>query len=170
MVYPKSANYSTSLLHQDAKDNLYISHGAAGADQFRYSLNFGTSFSDWEEYGAGENTTLAPKVWSGTKLQDWAGDHVIVQYWSHLVGSSDHFQQGDINLPSESPPRRFPHIFLHGPFNQYGFDAGLENKMTMSSDGFWKFNFMSEWPARVSLNMGNEPGWPTRPNQSLWRH
>ena len=153
MVYPKTANYSTSLLHQDAKKNLYISHNAAGADQFRYSLNFGTTFSDWQDYADGANTTLASKVWSGTKRQEWDGEHVIVQYWSRLAGSSDHFQHGDLDPPAGSPPRRFPHIFLHGPFNQYGFDGGLGNEMKMGSEGLWKFNFMSEWPAQVSLNV-----------------
>ena len=153
MVYPKSANYSTSLLHRDAKNNLYISHNAAGADFFRYSLNFGTTFSDWQDYAGGQNTTLAPKVWSGTKLQDWDGEHVIVQYWSRLAGSSGHFQAGDLDLPASSPPRRFPHLFLHGPFNQYGFDEGLPNEMKMGSDGLWKFDFMSEWPADVALNV-----------------
>ena len=153
MVYPKSANYSTSLLHRNAKKNLYVSHNAAGADMFRYSLNFGTTFSDWQDYGSGDNTTLASKVWSGTKLQDWDGEHVIVQYWSRLAGSSDHFQQGDIYDTTVSTPRRYPHFFLHGPFNEYGFDEGLENKMELDSSGLWRFNFMNEWPAEISLNV-----------------
>ena len=75
MVFPKSANYSNALLSKDTGNSLYVSHKAAGADMFRYSLNFGTTYSDWEDYGNDEkpNTTLAPKVWSGTKLQDWNG-------------------------------------------------------------------------------------------------
>lgn len=153
MVYPNSANYSSNLLNQDDRKNLYISHSASGADQFRYSLDFGTTFSTWEDYADGANFTLAPKAWSGTKSQAWEGDHVIVQYWSRIAGSSSHFQQGDFNLPTGTPARRFPHIFLHGPFNQYGFDAGLENKMKMDSDGLWKFNLMGEWPVQVSLNI-----------------
>lgn len=153
IVYPKSANYSSSLLHRDAKNDLYISHNAAGADKFRYSLNFGTTFSDWEDYAGGRNTTLASKVWSGTKLQEWSGEHIIVQYWSRIAGSSDHFQQGDLYDAAPSTPRRFPHFFLHGPFNQYGFDEGLENEMKMGLDGLWRFDFMKEWPAAVSLNV-----------------
>lgn len=165
MVFPKSANYSTTLLHQDDKKSLYISHSAAGADKFRYSLDFSTSFSDWQDYNGGANTTLAPKVWSGTDKQKWDGEHVVVQYWSRLAGSGGHFQEGDVNLPSNSPPRRFPHLFIHGPFNQFGFDQGLQNEMQMDPNGSWTFNLMQEWPAEVSLNVwGMNPD--GRPDQT----
>ena len=153
VVFPKSANYSSSLLFRDAKNALSIAHNAPGADQFRYSLNFETTYSDWEPYPASGNTTLAPKVWSGTKLQDWSGEHVIVQYWSQLAGSSDHVQHGDVGASADSVPRFFPHMFLHGIFNQYGFDAGYANQMYKDAkDKLWKFNFMGEWPVQVALN------------------
>lgn len=152
MVFTKAANYSSSLLFKDGT-GLYVSHKAPGADQFRYSLNFGTTYTDWENYGNGGNTTLAPKVWSGTSLQAWSGEHVIVEYWSRLSGSSAHVQHGDVWTGATSTPRRFPHFFLHGLFNQYGFDAGYKNEMAQDpKDGRWKFNFMGEWPIQVALN------------------
>ena len=153
MVFPNSANYSSSLLFKDANNSLYVSHKAAGADMFRYSLNFGTTYSDWDDYGNGEspNTTLAPKVWSGTKLQDWDGEHVIVQYWSRLVGSSDHVQQADLGIGSRQ--RQFPQVFLEGVFNQHGYDEGVANQMQTRNDNIWIFDFVSEWPAQVSLNL-----------------
>jgi len=139
-------------LFKDPKKGLSITHNAPGADQFRYSLNFETTYSDWEAYPSEGNITLSPKVWSGTKLQDWSGEHVIVQYWSRLAGSSDHVQHGDVD--TSSAPRRFPHIFLHGPFNLYGYDAGYANKMVKDAkDNLWKFNFMGEWPVQVALNI-----------------
>ena len=154
IVFPKSANYSSNLLSEDAKGGLYISHKAPGADQFRYSLNFETTYSDWEDYPASGNTTLAPKVWSGTNLQRWKGQHVIVQYWSRLAGSSDHVQHGDTKVSKDATPRYFPHFFLHGVFNQYGFDAGYANEMFKDAkDKLWKFNFMGEWPVQVALNV-----------------
>ena len=154
IVFPKSANYSSNLLSKDTKGGLQISHNAPGADQFRYSLNFETTYSDWEEYPASGNTTLAPKVWSGTKLQNWEGEHVIVQYWSRLAGSSDHVQHGDVSVSKDAAPRYFPHFFLHGVFNQYGFDAGFANEMFKDAkDKLWKFNFMGEWPVQVALNV-----------------
>ena len=153
IVFPMSANYSSTLLHRSPTKQLYISHKAPGADKFRYSLNFGTTYSAWEDYGNGSNTTLAPKVWTGSKLQDWKGEHVIVQYWSRLAGSSDHVQHADIDIGEDSSPRRFPHFFLHGPFNQHGFDDGLRNQMKQDKKGLWKTNFMTEWPATVALNV-----------------
>lgn len=148
MVYPSTANYSSSLLFQNPDKTLYVAHKAAGADQFRYSLDFGTTYSDWAPYTGG-NTTLAPKVWSGTKAQAWSGENVIVQYWSQLAGSSDHVQAGDVNSKTA---RRFPNLWLQGTFNQYGFDAGFVNQMKLGLDNIWRFNFMTEWPAYTSLN------------------
>lgn len=150
IVFPGSGNYSSSLLFANPDKSLYIAHNAAGADTFRYSLNFGTTYTDWLPYGSGANTTLAPKVWSGTQAQDWEGEHVIVQYWSQLAGSSDHIQHGDVNF---NRPRRFPHVSLQGVFNQYGFDAGFANIMKLGLDSIWRFNFMTEWPAQTALNI-----------------
>lgn len=148
-----SANYSSNILFKYSNNSLYVSHKAAGADMFRYSLNFGTTYSDWEEYPKGEISTsvLAPKVWSGTKLQDWNGEHVILQYWSRLSGSSDHVQHGDLGIGSLQ--RTFPHVFIEGTFNHHGSDEGLANQMHMSPDNMWRFDFMYEWPAQVSLNL-----------------
>lgn len=148
-----AANYSSSMLHKHEDKSVYVSHKAAGADMFRYSLNFGTTYSDWEDYPNGEDPTsnLASKVWSGTKLQDWNGEHVIVQYWNQLVGSSDHVQVGDLGIGSLQ--RQFPHVFLEGTFNHHGFDEGFSNEMHLDTKNMWRFNFMQEWPAQVSLNL-----------------
>lgn len=164
MVFPTSANYSYDMLFKDAHDSLYISHKAAGADMFRYSLNFGTTYSGWEDYSHGENpnTTLASKIWSGTKLQEWDGEHVTVQYWSRLVGSSDHVQHADLGIGSRK--RQFPHVFLEGVFNQHGYDEGFANQMQMNDDSVWTLNFLLEWPAQVSVNLWgiNPDGQPDR--------
>ena len=113
MVFPRTGNYSSSLLHQNEKGDFYVSHKAAGADKFRYSLNWGsTSWSDWQTYDGG-NYTLKHQAWSGTKAQEWSGKHVIVQYWSQKTGSSNHQQEGDL-AGTSSVPRRLPHAFIHG--------------------------------------------------------
>lgn len=153
MVFPNSANYSNNMLYRDADNSLYVSHKAAGADMFRYSLDFGTTYSGWENYSnsGNPNTTLTPKVWSGTKLQDWSGEHVIVQYWSRLVGSSDHVQHADLGFGSRQ--RQFPNAFLEGAFNQHGYDEGVNNQMEMKIDNVWSFDFVHEWPAQVSVNL-----------------
>ena len=104
MVFPKTANYSTSVLNKAPNGDLVVSHRAAGADLFRYSLNWGATYSNWTAY-AGGNTTLQKQAWSGTKRQEWSGEHVIVQYWNRMTGSSDHVQHGDTDR-QDLPPRR----------------------------------------------------------------
>ena len=148
-----TANYSSNLLFRDVNSSLYISHKAAGADMFRYSLNFGTTYSDWEPYPNGDmpNSTLVPQAWSGTKLQDWKGEHVVVQYWNRLVASSDHVQHGDLDVGQSQ--RQIPHAFLEGNFNQRGFDAGIANQMEMFPNNTWIFDFIQDLPAQVSVNV-----------------
>ena len=148
MVYPRTANYSKSLLFNDTNRGMYVTHHAAGADLWRYSLNFGTTYSDWMPY-AGGNNTLHPKVWSGTSGQAWKGEHVILQYWGQLAGSSDHLQHGDLDF---TKPRRFPNLWIEGNFNQHGYDEGLPNQMELDSNSIWSIDFQAEWPADVSVN------------------
>lgn len=49
--------------------------------------------------------------------------------------------------------RRWPHAFMMGPFNSWGFDAGVANQMTLNPNGLWTYNFMAEWPAFVQVNL-----------------
>jgi alpha-1,3-glucan synthase len=156
LVFPRLSNYSQEILFQDANSkDLYVSHKASGADQWRYSLNWGSSWSNWSDYEGG-NSTLEPQPWSGTKRQRWAGKHVILQYWSQLSGSSDTIQHADLSTPKKpnTQPRRFPHLFAHGPFNKFGFDQGLKNDFDLDSqDNTWKFHLMAEWPSTLEVNV-----------------
>ena len=161
MVFTRTGNYSNTLLYEHSNGSLYIAHKAPGADKFRYSLNWGsTSFSEWLPYSGG-NTTLVPQTWSGTAAQQWSGQHVIVQYWSQKAGSSNHIQQGDL-ANTNSVPRRFPHVFLHGAWNQYGYDSGIPNTMAQDNKGIWHYDFMQEWPSQIQLNVwgANPDGQP----------
>ncbi|KAL8840879.1 MAG: hypothetical protein Q9170_001143 [Blastenia crenularia] len=152
MIFPKTSNYTKSLLHKAPNGDLVVSHKAAGADLFRYSLTWGSSYSNWTAY-AGGNTTLQKQDWTGTKRQKWPDEHVIVQYWNRMTGSSDHVQHADLGR-QDLPPRRFPHLFWQGPYNQYGFDAGLNNEIHIDNkDGLWKYNWMTEWPAVAQVNV-----------------
>jgi alpha-1,3-glucan synthase len=158
------ANYSTNLLHEGEDGRLFISQHAAGADKYRYSTNWGSTFSEWLPYEGG-NHTIQELPWSGTKKQRWDGKHVRVEYWSRLTGSSDYVQEGDGLDWNPTIHRRFPHLFFNGPFNKYGYDAGLDNIVRQDSDGIWKFRFMAEWPAQGQLNVwGINPD--NQPDQS----
>jgi alpha-1,3-glucan synthase len=154
MVFPRTANVSTTLLHRNNDGKLYITHQAAGAEQFRYSTNFGSSYSEWLDYGSGEDLTLNATEWTGTEKQRWVGEHVTVQYWSSFSGSSSHIQEGDLELPDNYPAlRRWPHVFMMGPFNLYGYDAGIDNGMKINQNGEWTYDFLADWPANVQANL-----------------
>ncbi|KAI1946355.1 Cell wall alpha-1,3-glucan synthase ags1 [Ophidiomyces ophidiicola] len=152
MVFTRAANYSRTLFHRHQNNDLYVSHHAAGADSFRYSTNWGSSWSQWIPYTGG-NDTIEPLQWTGTKAQEWEGEHIIVEYWSRLAGSSSHVQHGDIGWSIKRPPRRFPHLFWNGPYNQFGYDAGLENVVELKDNGKWTIRFMTEWPAIAHVNV-----------------
>lgn len=53
IVFPQSANYSTTLMSNDKTGKLSLHHSAAAADIFRYSTNFASSFLDWMPYKGG---------------------------------------------------------------------------------------------------------------------
>lgn len=162
IAFPRLANYTLELLHQQDNGSLYVSHKAAGADFWRYTLDW-THYSDWIPYTGG-NSTLAPVVWSGTSDQAWTGHHVILQYHNKLSGSSDYYQHGD--LDQSQTARRFPHLFAEGPFNQYGYDAGIANAFRLDSPGIWKYDFVTEWPAVMQVNVwGINPD--NQPDQSF---
>lgn len=141
VVFPLQANYSETLLTEQ-NGQLLVNHSAAGASLWRYTTNWGTTFSDWMPYAGGVNH-IERLPWHGTKLQAWKGDHVKIEYFSPLVGQSDIVQHGDVD--GRSKQRRFPHLFWNGPYNKYGFDAGLDNEMTLSADGIWEHHFAAEW-------------------------
>ncbi|KAK3695819.1 putative cell wall alpha-1, 3-glucan synthase [Podospora appendiculata] len=148
IVFPTSANYSTTLLTKEG-DKLFVNHAASGADKWRYSTNWGSSWSDWQDY-KDKKSPIDNLPWSGTKLQAWDGDHVMVQYWSKTLGSSAFMQSGD-STPQTA--RRFPHIFAEGTFNKFGFDGGIKNQFALTKDGEWEVHLMDEWPTQFQLNV-----------------
>jgi alpha-1,3-glucan synthase len=151
VVFPTRANYSRSLLVLEG-DSMYAQHSAPGATQWRYSTNWGSSWSDWAAYD-GSNTRSRIDVlhWEGTSLQEWTGKHLMVQYYSKPLGSSAFIQHSDSSdVPFE---RAFPHIKIHGPYNKWGYDAGLPGSMDLVHHHTWNLHFMYEWPANFQLNV-----------------
>ncbi|ORY55827.1 uncharacterized protein BCR38DRAFT_461815 [Pseudomassariella vexata] len=126
MVFPGSANYTSGLLHlNESTNNLYISPRAAGS-----------TFSSWE--------------WTGTSKQEWTGEHVIVQYWSAMAASAEHLQHADLD---SNTARRWPHAFVLGTWNTWGYDDGLDSAMSLKSNGTWTFNLATEWPSKTTINV-----------------
>ncbi|KAF4539253.1 Alpha-glucan synthase [Lasiodiplodia theobromae] len=163
ITFPRTAKFSSTLVG-GSSDNLIVSHNAAGATKFRASRDWGSTWTEWLEY-TGENYTMPALKWTGTNDQKWDGEHVIVQYWGRLVSSSAHQQEGDLN--SETT-RAFPHIFVNGPYNQYGYDGGLHNTATLNTTGGggYHFDLATEWPAKIQFNIwGMNPD--GKPDQSF---
>lgn len=150
MVFPRHANYSRELVYAKGED-IFVRHRAAGATKFRCSQTWSSNWTPWLDY-TGEDYRLPAKNWTGTNLQDWTGEHVVCQYYSKLAGSSHHQQEGD--LDASNLPRRFPHLFINGHFNAFGFDAGIPNKMLQKADsGVWSVDIMAEWPTALQFNV-----------------
>lgn len=149
VVFPEKANYSTSLLTVNDNDIMTVHHNAPGAQKWRYSTNWGSSWSDWRNY-TGDSQTITTLTWSGTDAQDWDGYHLQVQYWSQALGSSAFIQHGDAGVDYQ---RRFPHIFFNGDYNDWGFDAGIKSALSLVGNGTWQRHFMYEWPAQVQANI-----------------
>jgi alpha-1,3-glucan synthase len=149
IVWPSSSNYSTELLTLRADGSLHISQRAPGADQFRYSTNWGGSWTDWADYKQGGDVTVQTLPWKGTPAQAWEGQHIIVQYWSKILGSSSFVQHSDAGYSGE---RRVPHLWAQGAFNQYGYDGGYRNALKRTEDGLLEWHYMEEWPGTVQLS------------------
>ncbi|KAL1837991.1 hypothetical protein VTJ49DRAFT_3159 [Mycothermus thermophilus] len=150
VVFP-SANYSRSLLSVEG-DRLYVRHSAPGATQWRYSTDWGSKWSAWTVYdGSATKQPITEFPWTGTKLQEWPGKHLTVQYYSKPLGSSAFIQHSDSN--DVIFERAQPHIKIHGPFNKWGYDAGLPGSMDLVHHHTWSLHYMYEWPAAFQLNI-----------------
>lgn len=156
LVFPRTANYSSSLLqevHEDTK--ITLKHSAIGAKKFRYSTNFQTSWSKWIDIESDAATTVDVLPWNGTKKQKWKGTHVVVEYWAEAVRSAHHYQHSDTE---HSHSRRWPHLYAQGQFNRFLYDGALKSDFEPVNDVTnknysWTWNFMTEWPSNISLNV-----------------
>ena len=148
MVFPLTSNFTSGFLQEDAI-GLFVEPRAAGADLIRFSTNFGSSWSSWKQY-SDDRLEITPLAWSGTKSQLWTDDHVMLQFWSKASGSSHHIQHGD---RSSTVERRWPHAFVQGVWNQWGYDVGLENKMKLAENSSWTFDLYGEFPTGLLVNV-----------------
>ncbi|KAG8163888.1 hypothetical protein KVR01_005806 [Diaporthe batatas] len=150
MVFPRQSMYPTHIIRRQSHGRGLQAHlDAPGAQLWRYSLTWGASWSEWKPYSGGEHA-LVEHPWTGTRTQEWTGEHIMIQYWSQLTGSSAVMQHGDLDGPDDGP-RLFPHLFAHGKFNEYGHDTSLTSEIKF--EGQWKYHFMGEWPDGFAVNV-----------------
>ncbi|EGO18524.1 glycoside hydrolase family 13/glycosyltransferase family 5 protein [Serpula lacrymans var. lacrymans S7.9] len=145
MVFPDSDYDNNAFRHFNGQYT--FTHQAFGADMFRYSGNYGQSWSAWQNW---ENVTVIPTNMFENSTNFWTGQHVMVQYWSEVAASSSVVAHADLNYATE---RRVPQFLVRGPFNDWGYDQGISSLMTQDGDGTWQLEIMATWPTYVQLNV-----------------
>ncbi|KAG8751386.1 Cell wall alpha-1,3-glucan synthase ags1, partial [Ceratobasidium sp. 423] len=146
MVFPDADYDNAAFGYSDGSYS--FTHNAIGADSFRYSWNYGKNWSDWTAYE--DKTTIPGSAFVPTSDMFWDGQHLIVQYWSELAGSSTAVVHADRGY---SNPCRVPQFIARGPFNTWGFDKGISAQMTQTEAGIWELPIMATWPSYVQLNV-----------------
>lgn len=150
MVYPQSADYSDSLF--SVSDGQYtLNHAAPGADKFRYSADFGQTWTAWEDYA--QTSTLNATLFEDKTLW-WKGHHVVVHYWSELAGSAASMVHADANW--NGGQRRWPQLLARGKFNNWGYDLGASAHFTAPKDNTtnnWAIPLSAAWPTYIQLNV-----------------
>ncbi|CAB90796.2 cell wall alpha-1,3-glucan synthase Mok11 [Schizosaccharomyces pombe] len=144
-----SANYSYDLLQKE-NNSVYIKHAAIGADMFRYSLDFGSTWTEWQTYD-GNNTYCNLSGWSQSSRYGWKGHHIMVQYWSELTGSSNYMQESDLEYPYK---RWFPHVFMDSDYTQWTHDSDIRNRMLPLENGsFLGYHIADVYPSALQFNV-----------------
>ncbi|KAJ7285792.1 modular protein with glycoside hydrolase family 13 and glycosyltransferase family 5 domains [Mycena rebaudengoi] len=147
MVFPEN-EYDTASSFDFSNGQYTFAHKAYGADKFRYSWNFG---QNWTQWAAWEDTTTIPQSVFSSSDNWWSGDHIMVQYWSEKTLSTSAVVHADYGYSGHK--RRVPQFLARGPFNAWGFDAGVSSQMTQNKDGLWELEIMASWPTYVQLNV-----------------
>ncbi|WWD19870.1 hypothetical protein CI109_104338 [Kwoniella shandongensis] len=145
IVFPDEAQFSDTLL--SVSNGVYtVNHSAPGADMFRYSADFGQTWAAWANYETTStlNATLFKDLW-------WDGDHVVVQYYSAIAGSSNQLVHADANWNGGN--RRWPQLLARGKFNTWGYDLGASASFALASDNTWEFPLSAAWPSFIQLNV-----------------
>jgi alpha-1,3-glucan synthase len=117
LVFPIT-DYNNELLYCTDRSFCSIDNSfAAGADKWRYSFDYGASWSGWAPLANSFNISLVEDD------PTWEGVHAMVQYWSALTQSTTPIIHADaLYIGGE---RRNPSFLVRGEFNKWGFDTGL---------------------------------------------
>ncbi|KAJ8584921.1 glycoside hydrolase family 13/glycosyltransferase family 5 protein [Rhizopogon salebrosus TDB-379] len=145
MVFPDSDYDNGAFGYSDGQYT--FTHQAYGADMFRYSGNYGQSWTNWTSW---ENVTTIPSDILTNVDNWWEGQHIMMQYWSAVATTASVVVHADQNFKLQ---RRVPQFIARGPFNQWGYDQGISNTMNQIGDGTWELEIMAAWPTYVQLNV-----------------
>ncbi|CED84497.1 modular protein with glycoside hydrolase family 13 and glycosyltransferase family 5 domains [Phaffia rhodozyma] len=143
LVFPDQ-DYDNSIFY--TTDTGYaVNHTAVGADLIRYTANYGANWTDWFVW---EDTTVIEK--SKFDGNSWAGQHIILEYFSETAAASPLQVHADIGYEHQ---RRVPAFLARGPYNNWGYDSGVTNKFTQSADDSqeWSIQISASWPTIIQL-------------------
>jgi alpha-1,3-glucan synthase len=161
MVFP-AFDYNNKLLYCTdgfcSIDNSF----AAGADKWRYSFDYGGTWSEWALYTETFNTS------PGKIHATWEGVHVMVQYWSALSQSAGPTVHADaLYIGGE---RRNPTYLVRGKFNQWGLDAGMTMNLENNdnSDDGWTLAVSTLMPNVLTISSAHDTMASQYPAQRVW--
>jgi hypothetical protein len=140
LVFPE-ADYSSRLLECGPADCI-LHHVAAGADLFRFSFDYGQTWSNWTPYEGRTRVNLEAVT---TTNPTWFGIHCMVQYWSSLAQSASATVHADADY--SGPERRKPRYMIRSAFNKWGLDEGMTT--TMSNGGLMEGWHCSVGPGSI---------------------
>lgn len=166
MVFPENDYDKNGMTYTDGYYE--YTHKAYGADMFRYSGNFGRTWTDWKKW---EDKSTIEKAYFDDSLNFWHGEHLMVQCgfiksnlskiavllsrflldWSQTTLSAAQVVHVDHGFSGKA--RRFPQFLVRGPFDNWGFDKGIPHLMEQNDDGLWELEIMAAWPTYVQLNV-----------------
>lgn len=143
-VFPDH-DYDNSIFEVNG-DSYTLKHKAWGADKFRYSADFGKTWTPWTDME--ETTALNATAF---KNHWWKGDHLMVHYYSALGGTAAQVVHADHGY--DGPQRRWPQMLLRGKFNGWGYDLGMNSHLKQKDNGDWQIPVGSAWPSQFQLNI-----------------
>lgn len=116
VVFPAStdANYYNPMIQLTADDQYTLTHQSLGASSFRWTTNYGESWSDWAAWES--TTSLTGADFNASTLFD--GKHIKVQYHSQLLASSAHVVEADFDWTGIGT-RRFESFLVQGQYNDW---------------------------------------------------
>ncbi|KAJ4474841.1 modular protein with glycoside hydrolase family 13 and glycosyltransferase family 5 domains [Lentinula aciculospora] len=161
MIFPNN-DYNNSALVSTNNEYMYT-HSAFGADQFRYSLDFGQTWTNWTQW---EDVTTVNQSFFADSSIFWNGVHLMVQYWSQVTMTTENVIHADSGGYT-GPPRRVPQFLGRGNFNEWGNNQGVNSQFTLRSDNssssssmssgdsgnLWELKIMAAWPTFIELNV-----------------
>ncbi|KAJ3745953.1 hypothetical protein EV360DRAFT_90027 [Lentinula raphanica] len=141
MIFPENDNSSALVVsaNTSASNTFSYTYSAFGADSFRYSLDFGITWTNWTDW---EDMTInTDDFWKKQNNGDvmgvenmkvfWDDVHLIVQYWSQSTLSSAVIAHADSGGHT-GPARRLPGFLAREDFNEWGNNLGVNSQFTLA--------------------------------------